>query len=118
MQINQKYCWGLLAAFVAVLAISWPASGQQQQAKPNIILIVSDDFGYGDLRGAYGGGLGRGMPTPNLERLANEGMTFFSVLRPAELHAGPRRAADRTHPEPQRHDHRGLPGTGRRPAGG
>ncbi len=31
--------------------------------KPNILFIVSDDTGYGDL-GPYGGGVGRGMPTP------------------------------------------------------
>jgi Sulfatase len=45
--------------------------------KPNIVLIVSDDFGYGDA-GVYGGGLNRGMPTPNLDRMAAEGMTFFT----------------------------------------
>ena len=50
-----------------------PAAGQ----KPNIVLIVSDDFGYGD-SGAYGGGVGRGMPTPNIDRMAAEGMTFYS----------------------------------------
>ncbi|HEY2473713.1 MAG TPA: arylsulfatase [Candidatus Cybelea sp.] len=47
-----------------------------QTKKPNIVLIVSDDTGYGDL-GAYGGGEGRGIPTPNFDRLADEGMTFF-----------------------------------------
>lgn len=52
-------------------------SAQGQVNKPNIILIVADDVGWGDL-GAYGGGEGRGMPTPNLDRLANEGMTMFS----------------------------------------
>lgn len=36
-----------------------------QTKKPNIVLIVSDDTGYGDL-GAYGGGEGRGIPTPQL----------------------------------------------------
>ena len=40
--------------------------------KPNIIMIVSDDFGYGDA-GCYLGGEGRGMPTPNIDRLADEG---------------------------------------------
>jgi len=45
--------------------------------QPNIILLVTDDTGWGDL-GAYGGGEGRGMPTPNFDRLADEGMTFFS----------------------------------------
>lgn len=47
-----------------------------QTSKPNIVLIVSDDTGYGDL-GAYGGGEGRGIPTPGFDRLAREGMTFF-----------------------------------------
>lgn len=42
----------------------------------NIVLIVGDDVGYGDL-GVYGGGEGRGIPTPNLDRMADEGMTFF-----------------------------------------
>jgi arylsulfatase A-like enzyme len=48
-----------------------------QVQKPNIILIVSDDFGYGDM-GVYGGGENRGQPTPNLDRIANEGMQFWS----------------------------------------
>jgi arylsulfatase len=45
--------------------------------KPNIIFLITDDTGWGDL-GAYGGGEGRGMPTPNFDRMADEGMTFFS----------------------------------------
>ena len=47
--------------------------------KPNIILIVSDDFGYGD-SGVYGRRPGREMPTPTLDRMAGEGITFFSFL--------------------------------------
>ena len=69
----------LLLASVAATAslLAWaPALAQAPVQKPNIILILSDDFGYGDM-GAYGGGAGRGMPTPNLDRIANEGMTFF-----------------------------------------
>jgi len=62
------------------------ATGQ----KPNIILIVSDDFGYGDA-GAYGGGENRGMPTPNLDRLAAEGMQFWSFY--AQPSCTPGRAA-------------------------
>ena len=45
--------------------------------KPNIVLILSDDFGYGDA-GVYGGGENRGMPTPHLDRMAAEGMQFLS----------------------------------------
>ena len=40
--------------------------------KPNIVLIVADDLGYGDL-GSYGQQL---IQTPHLDRLAAEGMRF------------------------------------------
>jgi len=67
--------------------------------KPNIILIVSDDFGYGDA-GVYGGGPGRGMPTPNIDRMAEEGMTFFSFY--AQPSCTPGRAAMQTGRNPNR----------------
>jgi arylsulfatase len=67
--------------------------------KPNIILILSDDFGYGD-SAPYGGGPGRGMPTLALERLANEGMTFFSNY--AQPSCTPGRAAVQTGRIPNR----------------
>jgi arylsulfatase A-like enzyme len=54
---------------------------------------VSDDTGWCDL-GVYGGGEGRGMPTPNLDHMAVEGVTG-SLLCPAELHAGPLGDPDR-----------------------
>jgi arylsulfatase A-like enzyme len=43
-----------------------------QPAKPNIIFILADDLGYGEL-GSYGQKL---IQTPNLDRLAAEGMRF------------------------------------------
>lgn len=61
-----------------------------QKRKPNIVLILSDDFGYGDA-GVYGGGENRGMPTPNLDRLAAEGMQFMSFY--AQPSCTPGRAA-------------------------
>ncbi|WP_246117872.1 arylsulfatase [Adhaeretor mobilis] len=70
-----------------------------QQSKPNILLIVSDDTGYGDL-GPYGGGKGRGMPTPNIDKLAAEGMTFFSFY--AQPSCTPGRAAMQTGRIPNR----------------
>jgi arylsulfatase len=72
-----------------------PAAGQ----KPNIVLIVSDDFGYGD-SGPYGGGVGRGMPTPNIDRLSAEGMTFYSFY--AQASCTPGRAAMMTGRIPNR----------------
>lgn len=50
---------------------------QKPGKKPNIIVLISDDTGWGDL-GPYGGGVGRGMPTPNFDRMAREGMKFWS----------------------------------------
>jgi len=67
--------------------------------KPNILLIVSDDTGYGDL-GPYGGGEGRGMPTPNFDRMAADGMTFFSFY--AQPSCTPGRAAMQTGRIPNR----------------
>jgi arylsulfatase A-like enzyme len=72
---------------------------QDEGSKPNIILIVADDTGYGDL-GAYGGGEGRGMPTPNLDKMAQEGMTFFSFY--GQPSSTPGRAAMQTGRIPNR----------------
>ncbi|AOS98141.1 Arylsulfatase [Microbulbifer aggregans] len=68
-------------------------------SKPNILLIVSDDTGWGDL-GPYGGGEGRGMPTPNIDQMAAEGMTFFSFY--AQPSCTPGRAAIQTGRIPNR----------------
>lgn len=76
---------------------SKPAAAQSK--KPNILLIVSDDTGYGDL-GPYGGGEGRGMPTPNIDRLASEGMTMYSFY--AQPSCTPGRAAIQTGRIPNR----------------
>ena len=82
---------GVLAA--GLLLIASPAlvsPAHAQQTKPNIMLIVADDLGYGDT-GPYGGGEGRGMPTPSIDRLSNEGMTLFSFY--AQPSCTPGRAA-------------------------
>nr|WP_310617331.1 arylsulfatase [Pantoea cypripedii] len=75
------------------------SENQGDGSKPNIILIVADDTGYGDL-GAYGGGEGRGMPTPNLDKMAQEGMTFFSFY--GQPSSTPGRAAMQTGRIPNR----------------
>jgi arylsulfatase len=88
-----------MAAAIALSLVSSSPLVAQQAKKPNILFIVSDDTGYGDL-GPYGGGEGRGMPTPNIDRLAREGMTFFSYY--AQPSCTPGRAAMHTGRIPNR----------------
>ena len=59
-----------LATFsIATSACTKPAS---RKNKPNIIFIMADDLGYGDL-GCYGQNL---IKTPHIDRLASEGLSF------------------------------------------
>jgi arylsulfatase len=51
--------------------------------RPNIIIMLSDNLGYGDL-GVYGGGAIRGAPTPNIDQLAAAGMRFTNFNVEAE----------------------------------
>jgi arylsulfatase A-like enzyme len=97
--LHARSCAALIgAATLMSLSLAGEASAQAQQ-KPNIIMIISDDTGYGDL-GPYGGGIGRGMPTPNIDRIAAEGMTFFSFY--AQPSCTPGRAAMQTGRIPNR----------------
>lgn len=89
----------MAAASATQAGTAQAATAADESQKPNIILILSDDFGYGDA-GVYGGGAGRGMPTPNLDRLADEGMTFFSFY--AQPSCTPGRAAVQTGRIPNR----------------
>ena len=89
----------LTSAALATLLMATVPGFALADAKPNILLIVSDDHGYGDI-GVYGGGEGRGMPTPNLDKMADEGMTFFSFY--AQPSCTPGRAAMQTGRIPNR----------------
>jgi arylsulfatase A-like enzyme len=61
-----------------------------QQAKPNVVFILADNVGYGDL-GSYGGGELRGAPTLRLDQLAREGLRLTQFL--VEPACTPSRAA-------------------------
>ena len=58
--------------------------------KPNIVFILADDIGYTEL-GSYGGGKVRGFSTPNLDKMAADGMKFLSYY--SEPACTPTRAA-------------------------
>jgi len=60
---------------------------QQEQKKPNILVIWGDDIGISNLS-CYSHGL-MGYQTPNIDRLAKEGMMFTDAYRGAKLHGGP-----------------------------
>ena len=50
--------------------------------KPNIILILADDLGYGDI-GCYNPE--SKVPTPNIDTLATQGMSFTDAHAPATV---------------------------------
>ena len=49
------------------------------QEKPNIVFMMADNLGYGDV-GVYGGGELRGAPTPRIDGLAREGLRLTQFL--------------------------------------
>jgi len=72
----------LIIATLLLLVVSMPLSAVSQRAAaprhPNIIYINADDMGYGDL-GCYGS---KSIKTPNIDRMAAEGLkltNFYSV---------------------------------------
>ena len=67
----------ILLALLLVAPVGPRVTGARTQPLPNIVLIYADDLGYGDL-GSYGA---QGYQTPNLDRMAAEGirLTNFYV---------------------------------------
>lgn len=57
--------------FSFLMLLSTALFGEQKQ--PNVVIIYGDDVGYGDV-GAYGS---EKIPTPNIDRLASEGIVFL-----------------------------------------
>ncbi len=63
-----------LAGFGAVAFVSWPERvlAERERRRPNIVYILADDLGYGHL-GCYGQ---REIATPEIDRMARQGMKF------------------------------------------
>ena len=75
------------ASAIAVAALSIPFSpGHAQAQRPNILVIMGDDVGWFNI-GAYHQGIMSGK-TPNLDRLAAEGMRFTDYYAEASCTAG------------------------------
>ena len=65
------------ALIVGAGCVAPPAMAQDK--KPNVVFILADNVGYGDL-GPYGGGELRGAPTPRIDQLAREGLRLTQFL--------------------------------------
>lgn len=78
----------LLLALVPGLLPACSAQGRHAERPPNIVLVVADDLGYGEV-GCYGQRL---IATPNIDRLAREGARFTRFYSAAPVCA-PARAA-------------------------
>jgi len=76
----------LAAAFLVELSVSMQVAQAQApltQSKPNVLFILVDNLGYGEL-GVYGGGATRGAPTPRIDRLASEGLRLTNMNMEAQ----------------------------------
>ena len=70
---------GLALPSMQIHAAPGQSSPQKRQHRPNVVLMICDDLGYGDL-----GCDGSNLPTPNLDRMAAEGLrcTHFNASHP------------------------------------
>jgi arylsulfatase len=83
--------FGLKGGWILALCLMvWLPLQANAEEKPNIVLIFMDNFGWGE-PGFNGGGIIRGAPTPELDKLADEGLrlTNFNV----EVQCTPSRSA-------------------------
>src|SRR5437660_2923331 len=70
MRSRTVAAWAVLCALCAATPAS-TEPGSRKVTRPNVVLILADDMGFSDL-GCYGGEI----HTPNLDRLAGEGVRF------------------------------------------
>ena len=80
----------ITVAFTGIAALVGAMSApnaKAQDKKPNIVVLMTDDTGWGDF-GPYRGGAALGHPTPNVDRFAKEGAVFTSWYGQASCTAG------------------------------
>ncbi len=84
--ILQRSILVITAAIGLALGAATPAFAQASAKKPNIVIIWGDDIGQSDIS-AYTRGL-MGFRTPNIDRVANEGMIFTDYYGEQSCTAG------------------------------
>jgi arylsulfatase A-like enzyme len=73
---TQNLMAAALVCALGLLGTAAPASAQAK--KPNILFILTDNLGYGEI-GVYGGGATRGAPTPSIDKIASEGTRLTNM---------------------------------------
>ena len=76
-----RKCYSPLLALLACLIPLTAFSADPP--RPNIVLVVMDNFGWGEI-GTYGGGILRGAPTPRIDSIAEEGLKLLNFNVEAE----------------------------------
>nr|WP_244248506.1 sulfatase-like hydrolase/transferase [Flavobacterium foetidum] len=76
----KKIIISLISSFFVAINLTAQQNPSSSSAKPNIVFILMDNLGYGEV-GCYGGGEIRGAATPRIDKLAAEGtrLTNFNV---------------------------------------
>ncbi len=87
---NLTFLMLILLAFLSILTECTTGAEQQSIQRPNIVFIMSDDHAYQAIS-SYGGPLAELAPTPNIDRLADEGMRFTGCMVTNSI-CGPSRA--------------------------
>jgi len=88
--VSTQMPMALIGALLAIALCGAVTLAQAADKKPNVVFILADNVGYGDL-GPYGGGELRGYPTPRSDQLAREGLRLTQFL--VEPACTPSRAA-------------------------
>lgn len=64
---------------ILICLCSFSYTQAQKKEKPNVVLMLVDNLGFGDLS-VYNNGIRGGMRTPNIDKLASEGIRFTQFL--------------------------------------
>src|SRR5690606_21114476 len=70
-----------IAALICI-SIGFACQPPPRPAHPNILFIMADDLGYGDV---YAFNPGSSIPTPHIDRLASQGLSFTNAHAPASV---------------------------------
>ena len=89
--------WAALAG-LSIIFFEEPVHAQ----RPNVVLMLVDNLGFGDLS-SYNGGTRGGMRTPNIDRLASEGMRMTQFPRRTRVYTITGRFDDRAILHSKRH---------------